>query len=69
MTDILNRDLWTAQEAAEQVGVDVDTIYQWVRRGYLQHAGTRGRHKLFDLEAVYAAEKTRERRHRRKRAA
>jgi excisionase family DNA binding protein len=66
VTDFLNRDLWTAEEAAEQVGVTRFAIYAWVRRGFLKPAGTRGRFLLFDIDAVREAEKTRARKHRRK---
>lgn len=57
-------DLFTAEEAADQVGVKRQTIYTWVNRGYLKPAGQRGRHKLFRLEDVFRAEATRDRRKR-----
>lgn len=59
-------DLYTAQEAADEVGVSVNTIYSWVRREYLTHAGKRGHQKLFRLADVFAAEATRDRRKRRR---
>lgn len=58
--------LWTAAEAAAEVGVDRDTIYTWVRRGVLKHAGRRGRTKLFRLDDVFQCEATRQHKHRRK---
>lgn len=58
-------DLYTAAEAAEEVGVAVNTIYSWVRRGHLAHAGHRGHLKLFRLADVFAAESARQRTHRR----
>lgn len=58
-------DLFTAAEAADEVGVSVNTIYSWVRRGYLEHAGRRGHLKLFRLADVFAAEAARQRAHRR----
>lgn len=61
-----SKDLWTAEEAAEQVGVSVWAIYTWVKRGHLSHAGRRGRYKLFRLADVFEAEKTRSHQHRRR---
>lgn len=60
--------LYTAAEAAEAVGMDRDTIYTWVRRGYLAPVPgkRRGREALYDLAAVYACEAARKRRHRRR---
>ncbi|MGW4476830.1 helix-turn-helix domain-containing protein [Nonomuraea sp. NPDC004354] len=58
--------LWTAAEAAAEVGVERDTIYTWVRRGVLAPAGQRGREKLFDLAEVFACEASRKHKHRRK---
>jgi excisionase family DNA binding protein len=55
-------DLYTAEEAADEVGVSVNTIYSWVRRKHLQHAGKRGRRKLFRLSDVFECEKTRQQR-------
>lgn len=57
-------DLYTAAEAAEEVGVSVNTVYSWVNRGSLAHAGKRGRLKLFRLSDVFECEKTRQRRNR-----
>ncbi|MFI7691760.1 helix-turn-helix domain-containing protein [Nonomuraea sp. NPDC049655] len=65
--DIFDDPLFTAEEAAEQVGVKVATIYVWVHRGALTPAGTRGRHRLFRLSDVFRAESSRDR-SRRKRA-
>jgi excisionase family DNA binding protein len=64
--DILDEPLFTAEEAAEQVGMKPATIYTWVHRGLLRPAGTRGKHKLFRLADVFEVEKTRDRRRRRK---
>jgi excisionase family DNA binding protein len=60
--------LFTAAEAAAEVGVDRDTIYTWVRRGYLSAVPDRkrGREKLYDLAAVFACEARRAHKHRRK---
>lgn len=58
--------LFTAEEAAEQVGVKVATIYVWVHRGHLTPAGTRGKHKLFRLNDVFKAEATRDRKRRKR---
>lgn len=55
----MTADLYTAEEAADEVGVAVTTIYTWVHRGYLTHAGKRGRRKLFRLSDVFECEKTR----------
>jgi excisionase family DNA binding protein len=66
---VASRYQWTAAEAAEQVGVDRDTIYTWVRRGFLRSGDTRGREKLFDLADVFKCEAARRRKHRRKLAA
>jgi excisionase family DNA binding protein len=65
--DLLDELLFTADEAAEEVGVAVATIYVWVHRGHLAPAGTRGKHKLYRLADVFKAEATRDR-SRRKRA-
>jgi predicted site-specific integrase-resolvase len=65
--DIFDEPLFTAEEAAAEVGMKAATIYVWVHRGYLIPAGTRGKHKLFRLADVFAAEASRDRR-RRKRA-
>lgn len=55
----MTADLYTADEAADEVGVAVNTIYSWVQRKYLTHAGKRGRSKLFRLSDVFECEKTR----------
>ena len=59
-------DLWTAEDAARQVGVEPSTLYTWVRRGYLRHAGTDGRLKKFRLDDVFRAERERKHKHRRR---
>jgi len=61
-----NEDLFTAEEAAAEVGIDASTIYTWVRRGYLGYAGRRGRNKLVRLSDVFRAESDRKAKHRRK---
>lgn len=62
--------LFTAEEAAREVGMDRDTIYTWVRRGYLRPVPgrKRGRYKLFRLDDVFACEAARQHEHRRKSA-
>jgi predicted site-specific integrase-resolvase len=65
----MNDDLFTAEESAAEVGVAVNTIYSWVARGWLAHAGRRGRLKLFRLSDVFECEKTRTRRIPKQRAA
>lgn len=64
----MRRVLYTAAEAAEAVGVERDTIYNWVRRGYLSPVpgARRGRETLFDLSEVYQCEAARKRQHRRR---
>lgn len=62
--DIFHENLFTAEEAAEQVGVAVATIYVWVHRGHLAPVGTRGKHRLFRLADVFRAESTRDRKRR-----
>ena len=64
--DLLDELLFTAEEAADQVGVKVATIYVWVHRGALSPAGTRGKHKLYRLADVFKAEATRDRKRRKK---
>jgi excisionase family DNA binding protein len=63
-----NETLFTAEEAAAQVGVDKATIYTWTARGYLAPVPgrKRGRANLFKLEDVFTCEKTRKRKHRRR---
>jgi len=61
-----DEDLWTADEVAREVGVEPGTIYTWVRRGALRSVSQRGRYKLFRLSDVFAAEASRQDRHRRK---
>lgn len=58
----MTADLYTAAEAADEVGVSVSTVYSWVRRKHLAHAGKRGRSKLFRLSDVFECEKTRRQR-------
>jgi DNA-binding transcriptional MerR regulator len=57
-------DLWTAEEAAAEVGIEVQTIYTWTARGYLTPAGKRGRFNLYRLDDVFKAEATRQHKHR-----
>jgi excisionase family DNA binding protein len=64
--DIFAEDLFTAEEVAEHVGMKVATIYVWVSRGHLTPVKTRGRHKLFRLADAFNAEKTRDRKRRKK---
>lgn len=68
MVATLNEDLWTADEAAEQLGVSVNTIYAWVNRGALtpDPDAKRGRRNLFQPSAVFEAERSRKAKHRRK---
>ena len=61
-------DLYTAEEAAKEVGVCKATIYVWVARGYLAPAETRGRYRMFRLADVLDAEAARKHKHRRKAA-
>jgi excisionase family DNA binding protein len=58
--------LFTADQAAAEVGVERQTIYTWTSRGYLTHAAKQGRTKLFRLEDVFAAEKQRDHKRRRR---
>lgn len=67
--DIFDEPLFTAEEAAAEVGVKAATIYVWVHRGHLVPAGTRGKHRLFRLSDVFEAERTRDRKRRKKVAA
>jgi predicted site-specific integrase-resolvase len=62
--------LFTAEEAAAEVGMERDTIYTWVARGYLSPVPgrKRGRFKLYRLDDVFECEKSRQREHRRKSA-
>ncbi|GAT68887.1 helix-turn-helix domain protein [Planomonospora sphaerica] len=62
----MNDELWTAEEAAAEVGVKPGTIHAWVHRGYLTPQRKRGGAHLFRLEDVFAAEAGRKRKHRRK---
>lgn len=59
-------DLYTAEEAAEEVGVSVGTIHVWRHRGFLEPSGKRGRFLLYRLADVFRAEASRKREHRRK---
>lgn len=60
--------LYTADQAAAEVGIERQTIYVWVSRGSLRPVPgvKRGRSHLFRLEDVFAAEKTRDHARRRK---
>ncbi|MEU5030184.1 helix-turn-helix domain-containing protein [Streptomyces milbemycinicus] len=51
-------EIWlTAREAAELTGVDVQTVYSWVRRGHLKVEGLDHRgQKLFRHLSVARAE-------------
>lgn len=49
----------TAAEAAQQVGVDRDTIDTWKRRGYLQPIPGSGRPAKFWLSEVFQCEAAR----------
>lgn len=53
--------LFTAEEAAAEVGVKRQTIYTWVNRGLLAPATKQGHTRLFRLEDVFNCEKTRDR--------
>lgn len=64
--DVLDDPLFTAEEAAAEVGMSAQAIYNWVHRGVLTPAGTRGRHKLYRLADVFRAESTRDRSRRKK---
>ena len=64
--DIFDEELFTAEEAASEVGVKPQTIYVWVSRGHLCPVGTRGKYKLFRLSDVFKAEATRDRKRRRR---
>ncbi|MFI6299560.1 helix-turn-helix domain-containing protein [Nonomuraea sp. NPDC050790] len=61
-------DLYTAEEAAAEVGVERQTIYVWVSRGVLKPVPgvKRRRSNLFRLEDVFTAEKNRDHKHRRR---
>lgn len=58
--------LYTAEEAAEEVGVSKSAIYVWTNRGYLEPAKKEGRFNKYRLSDVFAAEKGRDRKFRRK---
>lgn len=64
--DLLDEELFTAEEAAVEVNVKPSTIYVWVHRGHLTPVGTRGKHHLFRLSDVFKAESTRDRKRRKK---
>ncbi|MEV7969017.1 helix-turn-helix domain-containing protein [Sphaerisporangium sp. NPDC088356] len=59
-------ELFTAEEAAEEVGMSPATIHTWTARGFLTPAGKRGRFNVYRLADVFAAERGRKRKHRRK---
>ncbi|HEX4818499.1 MAG TPA: helix-turn-helix domain-containing protein [Nonomuraea sp.] len=59
-------ELYTADQAAAETGFTRQAIYNWVSRGYLEHAAKQGRTKLFRLEDVFAAEKQRDHTRRRR---
>lgn len=58
--------LVTAAEAAAEVGLTRDAIYNWVRRRYLTPVAKRGSLKLFRLSDVFEVEKNRQHEHRRR---
>ncbi|MER7363592.1 helix-turn-helix domain-containing protein [Nonomuraea wenchangensis] len=61
-------ELYTADEAATETGFKRQAIYNWVARGYLAPVpgAKRGRSRLFRLEDVFAAERTRDHTRRRR---
>lgn len=59
-------ELFTADQAATETGFTRQAIYNWVSRGYLKPATKQGRTKLFRIEDVFAAEKQRDRKRRRR---
>lgn len=65
MSDVL----LTAEEVAAEVGVAPATIYVWVSRGAISPVDKRGRLNLFRLSDAFEAERTRKRKHRRRKAA
>lgn len=60
------KTLFTAEEAAAEVGIETQTIYTWVSRGCLKPETKRGRHNLYLLADVFEAEKTRQHKHRKR---
>lgn len=62
----MNYDLFTAEEAARQVGLKEATIRKWKSQGMLSPAGKKGRFHLYRLADVLAAEANRERKYRNK---
>jgi hypothetical protein len=52
--------LFSAAELAEVIGVDLETINNWVRRDIIVRAQGRLRHRLFTTEQVYKAAHTHE---------
>lgn len=61
--------LYTAEEAAAEVGVTPQTIYTWTARKYLKPASKRGRFNLYLLADVFACEATRKHKHRKRSSA
>ncbi|WP_329426859.1 helix-turn-helix domain-containing protein [Streptosporangium sp. NBC_01495] len=60
-----SEEMWTAEEAAAEVGMATTTIYTWTARGFLKPAGKRGRFNLYRLADVFEVEKNRAYQHRR----
>ncbi len=58
--------LWTAEEAAAELGINRQTIYTWTSRGHLTPAEKRGRLNLYRLADVVKAEASRKRKHRKR---
>ncbi|MEU8055699.1 helix-turn-helix domain-containing protein [Microbispora bryophytorum] len=61
-----DEDLYTADEAAGEVGVSASAIYVWTHRGYIRPVKKRGRVNLYRISDVFAAERNRDRKHRRR---
>lgn len=57
--------LVTATEAAEDCGVSLSCIANWVKRGYLKASGLEGKRKLYRLRDVAEAERATRNRDRR----
>lgn len=54
----MNATLVPGALAAAEVGVAPATLRKWVQLGRLRTAGKQGRHLLYRLEDVFAAERT-----------
>ncbi|GIH27628.1 hypothetical protein Aph01nite_59380 [Acrocarpospora phusangensis] len=66
MTD--DEELFTAEEAAREAGLSESAIYVWTHRGHLKPAGKVGKFNQYRLSDVFTAEKSRQRKYRRKAA-